>query len=103
MSKVRVLTPVVALKDPTEDVKTLNLEGLAASKIRVGFLDNTKPNAGRLFAYVGDLLTECGSAASTFVMDKADSPGNQSGTSATEAVFKQLSQKADIVLTGLGN
>ena len=103
MSKVRVLTPVVALKDNMEGATALALDGLAAGRVRVGFLDNTKPNCGQLFGYIADLLKERGVAASTFNLDKTDTPGNPASGSATEAAFNQLKQKADFVITGLGN
>ena len=103
MSKVRVLTPAVALKDNMEDAPALALDGLAASKVRVGFLDNTKPNCGLLFGYVAEILKERGVAASTLNLDKKDSLGNPASRGASEAVFNQLKQNADFVITGLGN
>lgn len=103
MSKVRVLTPVVAAEDNFEDAKALAFEGLSASKVRVGFLDNTKPNCNLLFGYVAEILKERGVAASTFYVAKTDTPGNPASGSATEAVFGQLKQKTDFVITGLGN
>ena len=103
MSKVRVLTPVVAVKDSIENVKALSLEGLTASKVRVGFLDNTKPNCGLLFGYVAEILKERGLAGSTVNIAKTDTPGNPASGSATEAVFGQLKEKTDFVITGLGN
>jgi hypothetical protein len=103
MSKVRVLTPVVAVKDNMENATALKVDRLEANKVRIGLLDNTKPNTGRLLGYVGQMLMERGLAASTFDIDKKDSPANHSSSSATAAVFKQLSEKADFVITGLGN
>ena len=102
MSKVRVLTPVVAVKDNMQNARALGINGLEQGKVRVGLLDNTKSNAGLLLGRVGQLLTERGIAASVFVLDKTDSPAsNPASHGATEAVFKELSEKADIVLTGL--
>ena len=103
MSKVQVLTPVVALKDNMEGAKALALEGLAAGKVRVGFLDNTKPNCGLLFSYVAEILKKHGVAASTLNLDKTDSLGTPASRGATEAVFNQLKQDTDFVITGLGN
>lgn len=103
MPRVRVLTPAVAVEDTMRNAQALKVDRLAANKIRVGLLDNTKPNAGRLLGYVGELLKERGLAASTFAVDKTDSPGLPSGAGATEAVLDRLSQEADVVLTGLGN
>jgi len=103
MSKTRVLTPVVTVEKDTKGAQAMKTE-LGKNKIRVGLLDNTKPNTGRLLGYVGDLLTERGIAASVFALDKTDSPApNPAGATATEAVFKRLTQDADFVLTGLGN
>ena len=103
MPKVRVLTPVVAVKDNMENATALKVDGLQADKVRVGLLDNTKPNTGRLLGSVGQILLERGFAAGTFEIDKKDSPANHSSASATPAVFKQLSERADFVITGLGN
>src|SRR5687768_13873471 len=102
MSKVRVLTPVVAVEKDTKSAAAIKTN--VGNKIRVGLLDNTKPNTGRLLGYVGDLLKERGIAANVFALDKTDSPApNPAGATATEAVFKRLTQDADFVLTGLGN
>ena len=104
MPKVRILTPVVAAKDNMENAQALNVDRLVASKVRVGLLDNTKPNTGQLLSFVGELLVERGLAASSYAADKTDSPAsNPASHGATEAVFKRLSQNADVVLTGLGN
>ncbi len=104
MPKVRILTPVVAVKDNMEDAQALNVDRLVASKVRVGLLDNTKPNAGPLLDLVGQQLIERSLAASTYAADKTDSPAsNPASHGATEAVFKRLSENADVVLTGLGN
>ena len=104
MPKVRILTPVVAAKDNMENAQALNVERLAASKVRVGLLDNTKPNAGQLLGFVGQQLIARILAASTYAADKTDSPAsNPASHGATEAVFKRLSENADVVLTGLGN
>ena len=104
MPKVRLITPVVAVKDNMENAQALNVDGLVASKVRVGLLDNTKPNAGQLLGLVGQQLIERSLAASTYAADKTDSPAsNPASHGATEAVFQRLSQNADVVLTGLGN
>lgn len=104
MTKVRVLTPVVAVKDNMENAQALNVDRLAAGKVRVGLLDNTKPNTGQLLAFVGQLLTERSLAASTYAADKTDSPAsNPASHGASEAVFGRLAQNADLVVTGLGN
>ena len=102
MSKVRVFTPVVAVNDNMRDAHALNVSRLEPSKVRIGLLDNTKPNAGLLLGHVQKLLTERRLAASAFVLDKSDSPcSNPASHGATEAVFKQFSEKADVVITGL--
>ena len=103
MSKVRVLTPVVAVEDNTQGARAIDVDRLAAGKLRIGLLDNTKPNAGRMLTSIGELLKEHKLAASTFELDKSDSPGLPSGAGATEAVLARLTQDADLVLTGLGN
>ena len=104
MSRVRILTPVVAVKDNMEDAQALNVERLEANRVRVGLLDNTKPNTAQLLSLVGSILTERRIAASTYPADKTDSPAsNPASHGATEAVFARLAQNADLVLTGLGN
>ncbi len=103
MSKVRVLTPVVAVKDNMEDAVALKLDRLTQGKVRVGLLDNTKPNTGLLLKRVGAMLSEQAVAGDTFFIDKKDSPANHSSASVTPAVLKQLSERADFVITGLGN
>lgn len=103
MSKVRVLTPVVAVKDNMENATALKLDRLEANRVRVGLFDNTKPNTGKLLENIGQILIERGLAADTFSLDKRDSPANHSSASATAAAFKQLSEKSDFVITGLGN
>ncbi len=104
MSKVRVLTPVVDEKDNMAGAKALNVEGLSASKVRVGLLDNTKPNTGRLLAFIGENLAHAGLAAAAIACDKTDSPAsNPASHGATEAVLSKLTKEADFVLTGLGN
>ena len=103
MAKVRVFTPAVALKDNMANAQALSIGGLAASKVRVGFLDNTKPNCGALFGYIAELLQERGIASSTVNLDKKDSLGNPASRGATEAVFNRLKESSDFVITGLGN
>ncbi len=103
MSKVRVLTPVVAFKDNMENAAALKIDGLLANKIRVGLLDNTKPNTGRLLADGGQLLLSPRLASGPFSLNKKDSHANHSSASATPAVFNRLSEQADFVITGLGN
>ena len=103
MPKIQVLTPVVSLKDNMEGAQALAVEGLSKGNVRIGFLDNTKPNCDLLFGYVAEILKERGLAASTLNLDKTDSLGNPSSRSATEAVFNKLKQETDFVITGLGN
>jgi hypothetical protein len=104
MARVRVLTPVVDVKDNMEDAQALNVDRLGAGKVRIGLLDNTKPNTAQLLGFVGELLTEHKVAASTYAADKTDSPAaNPASHGATEAVFGRLTQNTDLVLTGLGN
>jgi hypothetical protein len=105
MSTVRVLCPVVAESVNIE--RTTNksdLSRIIAGKVRVGLLDNSKPNARLLLDDVGVFLIERDVAASIFLADKTDSPGpNPANVSATDAVFQKLSQEVDVVVTGLAN
>ena len=96
MPRVRVLTPAVAVEDTMRNAQALKVDRLAANKIRVGLLDNTKPNAGRLLGYVGELLKERGLAASTFAVDKTDSPGLPSGEQLGSSLLGDGSQPVRI-------
>jgi hypothetical protein len=86
-----------------QNAVALKVDRLRGGKVRVGLLDNTKPNTGRLLANIGQVLMERGVAASTFEIDKRDSHANHSSATATEAVFSRLSERSDFVITGLGN
>jgi len=66
--------------------------------LRVGVLDNGKPNAGRLLARVGAQLAARTGATLTLVTEKG--PGANAATPCTEAVLEQLRAECDVVLTG---
>jgi hypothetical protein len=88
----------VDVENNMKDARALDIGRLAAGKLRVGLLDNSKPNAGRLLAYVGQLLTERGMAASTITLDKISS-----GSGASAQALQQLAEETDLVVTALGN
>lgn len=104
MPKIRLLTPVVSTKDNMENAQAIEVQRLAEGKVRIGLLDNTKPNAGQLLGFAGRKLIARNVAASAYPADKTDSPAsNPASHGATEAVFQRLQQNADVVLTALGN
>ena len=98
MSKVRVLTPVVDVENNMKNALELRTDRLAAGPLRVGLLDNAKPNAGRLLGNVGKLLTERGVATRIIIAEKISS-----GSGATEAILQRLTRETDLVVTALGN
>jgi hypothetical protein len=66
--------------------------------LRIGVLDNGKPNAGLLLARVGEQLAARTGATLTLVTEKG--PGANAATSCTEAVFERLRSECDVALTG---
>jgi len=66
--------------------------------LRIGVLDNGKPNAGLLLERVGRQLAARTGASVTLVTEKG--PGANAATPCTDAVFARLHEECDIVLTG---
>ena len=66
--------------------------------LRVGVLDNGKPNAGLLLERVGEQLATRTGARITLVTEKG--PGANAATPCTDAVFERLREECDVVLTG---
>ena len=66
--------------------------------LRVGVLDNGKPNARLLMARVGEQLAARTGATLSLVTDKG--PGANAATPCTPAVMEQLREEVDLVLTG---
>ncbi|MCJ7438471.1 MAG: hypothetical protein MUP97_12015 [Acidimicrobiia bacterium] len=66
--------------------------------LRIGVLDNGKPNAGLLLARVGEQLAARTGATLALVIEKG--PGANAATPCTEAVFERLRSECDVVLTG---
>ena len=76
---------------------------LAASRpvlggLRIGVLDNGKPNARLLMARVGEQLAARTGATLALVTDKG--PGGNAATPCTPAVIERLAKEVDLVLTG---
>ncbi|MEX0664683.1 MAG: hypothetical protein WD598_07915 [Acidimicrobiia bacterium] len=66
--------------------------------IRIGVLDNGKPNAGLLLTRVGEQLAARTGATLSLVTDKG--PGGNAATPCTEAVMERLAAECDVALTG---
>ena len=66
--------------------------------LRIGVLDNGKPNARLLLTRVGEQLAARTSARLVLVTDKG--PGANAATPCTPAVFERISDECDVVLTG---
>ena len=66
--------------------------------LRIGVLDNGKPNAGLLLARVGEQLAARTGAVVALVTEKG--PGANAATPCMEAVFERLRTECDVVLTG---
>ncbi len=70
--------------------------GLAG--LRIGVLDNEKPNARRLMARCAEQLAARTGAVLTLVTDKGH--GANAATPCTPQVLEQLTKEVDLVLTG---
>ena len=66
--------------------------------LRIGVLDNGKPNAGLLLGRVGEQLA--GRTGATLVLVTEKGPGANAATPCTEAVLERLRSECDVVLTG---
>jgi hypothetical protein len=66
--------------------------------LRIGVLDNGKPNARLLMTRAAEQLAVRTGASLTIVTDKG--PGANAATPCTPAVLEHLSKEVDLVLTG---
>jgi hypothetical protein len=66
--------------------------------VRIGVLDNGKPNAGVLLTRVGEQLGARTGAVLTLVTEKG--PGANAATPCTPAVMDRLVEQCDVALTG---
>jgi len=66
--------------------------------VRIGVLDNGKPNAGLLLIRVGEQLAARTGATLTLVTTKG--PGGNAATPCTPPVVERLTQECDVALTG---
>jgi hypothetical protein len=66
--------------------------------LRIGVLDNGKPNAGALLTRVAEQLARHAGAHVELVTDKG--PGGNAATPCTPEVMVQLTERCDVVLTG---
>lgn len=66
--------------------------------LRIGVLDNGKPNAGLLLTRVGEQLAARTGATLTLVTEKG--PGGNAATPCTPAVMDRLVAECDVALTG---
>jgi hypothetical protein len=66
--------------------------------LRIGVLDNLKPNARLLMVRAAEQLAARTGATVTLVTDKG--PGANSATPCTDEVLDRLTKEVDLVLTG---
>lgn len=66
--------------------------------VRIGVLDNGKPNAGLLLTRVGEQLAARTGATLTLVTEKGQ--GGNAATPCTPGVMDQLVEQCDVALTG---
>jgi hypothetical protein len=66
--------------------------------LRVGVLDNGKPNARLIMARMAEQLAGRTGATVTLVTDKG--PGHNAATPCSDDVFEQLVKEVDLVITG---
>jgi hypothetical protein len=104
MANVRVLTPTVRVDLKAEARGSGRRARGAGGKLRLGLLDNTKPNTGLLLKRVGEILAADGLATEVVSLDKvSSSPSNPASSPASADVLARLAEEADVVVTGLGN
>ena len=68
------------------------------SGLRIGVLDNAKPNARLLMERLADRVAERTGATVALVTDKG--PGHNAATPARDDVLARLVEEVDLVLTG---
>jgi hypothetical protein len=68
------------------------------TNLRIGVLDNAKPNARLLMARAAEQVAARTGARLTLVTDKG--PGGNAATPCTPEVFERLAKEVDLVLTG---
>jgi hypothetical protein len=90
MNPIRVLVP---LGSAAVEVKPLARRRPSLAGLRVGILDNSKPNADVLLARVAELLAERAGARPAAVWRKP-------GASNPATVIDEVAGAADVVLTG---
>jgi hypothetical protein len=66
--------------------------------LRIGVLDNAKPNARLLMERLADRLAERTGARVTLVTDKG--PGHNAATPCSDDVLARLGEEVDLVFTG---
>jgi hypothetical protein len=90
MSTLPVLSP---LGSAAGEIKTLARRPASLRGLRIGILDNSKPNADALLGRVAELLVERTGASSVAVWRKP-------GSSRPATVIDEVVAGADVVLTG---
>ena len=70
----------------------------ALANLRIGVLDNAKPNARLLMVRAAEQLAARTGAVLALVTDKG--PGANAATACSSQVFDQLTKEVDLVLTG---
>jgi hypothetical protein len=106
MAKVRVVTPAFVAGNPEllASFQGMDDSRLQGRTIRLGLLDNTKPNTGLLLEKIGDELSAAGLVANIVSVAKASAKGfNPASAGAPPELLERLAKEADFVITGLGN
>jgi hypothetical protein len=68
------------------------------TNLRIGVLDNAKPNARALMVRTAEQIAARTGARLTLVTDKG--PGGNAATPCTAGVFERLAKEVDLVFTG---
>jgi hypothetical protein len=68
------------------------------SGLRIGVLDNAKPNAGTLMVRLAEQLAVRTGATLGLVTDKG--PGHNAATPCSDEVMERLAEEVDLVITG---
>jgi hypothetical protein len=66
--------------------------------LRIGVLDNAKPNAKLLMERAARRIADRTGAVVTLVTDKG--PGHNAATPCSEPIFERLQKEVDLVITG---
>jgi hypothetical protein len=92
---VEIYTPDGAIGRP---LFTLAPSPATLGGLRIGVLDNAKPNAGVLMVRLAEQLAVRTGATVTLVTEKG--PGHNAATPCSDEVLDKLTKEVDLVITG---